>query len=164
MTDPVNFKEEFHIAYARCLRYLAYRHRSEKEMRDFLQKKETHPEILEACIERLKEDKFLSDDEFVKWWIEQRQTFKKKGHAVIKQELLQKGVDKALIEKHLEESAEDDAVVARELFYKHAPKIAHLPTLEFKQKMSAYLQRRGHRFSVIHELLKEYFKKVKENS
>lgn len=161
MNENTNLKEELDIAFARSLRYLSFRPRSEKELSDFLNKKNLKPQIIQAVIERLKKEKLLGDEDFVKWWIEQRQEFKHKSKFFIKQELLQKGVDKTIIEKHLQESAEDDSVAARVLFNKALRRFEGLPEIEFKKKMTEYLYRRGHQFSVINELIKEYYTKQK---
>ena len=159
MDENTDLKEELNVAFARSLRYLSFRPRSEKELSDFLNKKNLNPQVIQAVIERLKKEKLLGDDDFVKWWIEQRQEFKHKSKFFIKQELIQKGVNKSIIEKHLEESAEDDSIAARVLFNKALKRFEGLPEMEFKQKMGAYLQRRGHQFRVINELIKEYFSK-----
>lgn len=159
MAHDLDYKEEFDQAVIQCLRYLSFRPRSEQEIHDFLYKKNTKPEVIEAIIERLKEQKLAGDEDFVKWWIGQRQEFRQKSKSVIKLELLHKGVDKEIINKHLEETAEDDIVAARVLFNKALKKFGGLAEMEFKKKMTDYLYRRGHKFSVINELIKDYLKK-----
>ena len=92
------------------LRFLSYRPRSEKEVKDFLAKKiarvenikfteaSQSPAILQI-ITRLKKQSFLDDEEFAEWWVKARTSSQPKGPYLIKRELAWKGVDKEIIEK-----------------------------------------------------------------
>ncbi len=115
------------VLYARVLNYLTIRPRSEKEIRDYLEKKLTHSvipdsdsgsakidsrfpvsrqgrnendnEIIEAILAKLKAQKFLNDEEFARMWIRNRTEFKPKGWRLIKMELKQKGIDEEILKK-----------------------------------------------------------------
>src|SRR3989344_6604171 len=84
--------------YNKALKFLSYRPRSEKEIRDKLKKKKASEETINKIILRLKENNFINDEEFVRWWIEQRTNFKPRSLRLIKMELKQKGVSNDLIE------------------------------------------------------------------
>ena len=52
--------------------YLSIRSRSEKEVREYLLKKNAESHIINTIIELLKEKKFLDDEAFARSWISQR--------------------------------------------------------------------------------------------
>ncbi len=82
------------------LRFLSYRPRSEQEVYRYLKEKAKRvPELDEKTIaiimQRLIELKFIDDLEFTKFWLEHR----KKAFKILKQELLQKGISREIIEE-----------------------------------------------------------------
>jgi regulatory protein len=92
--------------YNLSLRYLSYRPRSEKEMRDYLlekqkRKKGLSDETISEIIKKLKSYKFIDDRQFTKSWIESRIKLKNKPVRVIEYELKQKGISGDLIDEFL---------------------------------------------------------------
>src|SRR3989344_2821902 len=87
--------------------YLKFRPRSKKEVFNYLLKKikKRHwsTDDVEKVVERLEEQNFINDKEFVKWFVEQRIIGKPKGKFVLKAELLRFGIPKELIDGYLEE-------------------------------------------------------------
>lgn len=121
-------------------------------------KQKGFPEItVEATIEKLKELKFLNDEEFAKWWIEQRQNSRGRGKMVIKQELSQKGIDRSLIDATFEDS-QDDYKTAKTVFEKYQHRFEGLDYKDFYRKAGSFLQRRGFSFDVVKKILDEYKK------
>jgi len=90
--------DDFDKYYKAVIRFLSFRPRSEKEIRDYLLKKKANDLISERIIQSLKKDKFLDDQEFVKWWIEQRTLINPRAWRVIRIELRRKGISDELIE------------------------------------------------------------------
>ena len=93
------YSDDFGINLNRTLRFLSFRPRSEKEIADFLKKKQVDSHNAQKIIDKLKEHKFLNDEEFASWWMEQRTMIKPRAIRVIKMELKQKGISKEIIEK-----------------------------------------------------------------
>ena len=139
-------------AYNKALKSLSYRPRSEKEISDFLAKKKFDSSIISKAIEKLKEQNLINDEEFVKWWIEQRQTHKPKSTFVLKQELIAKGVAKELIEELLTTSQNDEES-ARLVFEKSKIKFKNYKGEEFLKKTIAFLQRRGFSWEIIKKII-----------
>ena len=83
--------------YKAAFRFLSFRPRSEKEVKRLLKKKKCDELTSQRIIENLKEHKFLNDEEFARWWIEQRTFIKPKAWRVIKFELKQKGIAEEII-------------------------------------------------------------------
>ena len=73
--------EEFEKFYNQALRFLSYRPRSEKEVRNKLKIKSEKLKIedstvtIDKIIQKLKEYNFINDLEFAKKWVEERLRF-----------------------------------------------------------------------------------------
>lgn len=139
-----------------AVRFLSYRPRSEKEVRDYLLKKKAPLEIIEKILNWLKDQRFVNDEEFVKWWIEQRSKFRPKGLKVIKMELRQKGVSQALIDSILQESeinTNSDLESARRIVEKKIIKYKGLDKREIYHKLGAHLARKGFNWETIKRVI-----------
>ncbi|MBI2431113.1 MAG: RecX family transcriptional regulator [Candidatus Levybacteria bacterium] len=141
--------EVFDKFYNKALRFLSYRPRSEKEVRENLKKKKTESVIIEKIILKLKEQNFINDEEFVKWWIEQRTTVRPKGLRVIKLELKQKGIDTDLRLKI------NDFEQAKKLIEKKATRYKGLTKQELYRKLGGFLSRRGFDYDTIKKSIDE---------
>lgn len=162
---------DFDSLYLRVLKYLNFRPRSEKEIRDYLKKLlKRHPELdsgsheiadqarndealVDLVVHKLKQQRFLNDTEFAKMWIRSRTEFKPKGERLIRLELKQKGISKDLIDEalvsfdedqqHHSEEARDDRVLAKELLEKKRKKYEGMEKQERFNKAGSMLARRG---------------------
>ncbi len=143
--------------YNKALRFLSYRPRSEEEIRKNLLKKKSPQEIIEKIISKLKEYKFINDEEFVKWWIEQRTNFKPRSLRLIKMELKQKGIDKELIDETIDHlpSTIDDLESAKKLIERRLQRYKNLPRDEKFQKIARYLASKGFNYDIIKEVFKD---------
>ena len=131
----------------KALRFLSFRPRSEKEIRDNLHKKKTPLEIIERIVKSLKDNKFLNDEEFAKWFIDQRLRFRPKSLRIIKLELKSKGIGKETIEQTFDnlqltfDSLDLDS--AKKLVERKIDKYKGMPKQIVYQKLGAFLARRG---------------------
>lgn len=139
-------------AINKILRFLSFRARSEQEVRDFLSKKKFSENVIHQTIDYAKELKLLDDVEFTKWWVEQRSEFRQKGNIVLKNELLQKGINREIIEKVLSENSNEEKA-AQKLFEKSKKKFGDLTNRENFQKAVLYFQRRGFSWDIIKKVL-----------
>lgn len=129
-------------AYNAALRCLSYRPRSEAEVRRRLLRRYP-PEVVQEVIATLVEQKLLDDAAFARYWRENRERRHPKGQEVLRQELSRLGVSRETAEESLQGfDAEANA-------YRAAVKWAHrlrgAGYAEFRQRLWAYLQRRGFR-------------------
>ncbi|MBK8987731.1 MAG: RecX family transcriptional regulator [Chloroflexi bacterium] len=127
--------------------FLSYRPRSQAEVQRHLQKKGYSDTAIAAAVERLTAVQLLDDEQFARYWLEQRETFRPRGQLALRQELQQKGLDSALIDQVLQPI--DETAVAQQAAAKKVHQLAHLPEQEFKRKLGQYLQRRGFPYDVI---------------
>ena len=140
-------------------RYLSIRNRSEKEIRDYLGKKNALPEVIEKIICSLKEKKFLNDEEFARSFVLNRARLKPKGKTLLAIELRQKGIAQDLIEKVLDEvkgEIPDELSQAKSLIVKKMQKMVGLPKQEIYQKVGGFLARRGYSWDVIKKAIDFY--------
>jgi len=149
-----NNDEQYQKAFAKSIRFLSFRPRSEKEIKDYLTKKRFSEKIIFPIIERLKELKYLDDLDFAKRWVEVRQKEKNRSKFAIRLELKQKGIDIDIIEKVIGK-AQEDFKTAKDIFEKKKERLSHLSNDEFEKKIIPFLQRKGFSWDIIQKLLKE---------
>jgi regulatory protein len=161
--------------YNKALRFLSYRPRSEEEIRKYLRhsrpdrsstrsrtdsrfREDDTIDIIEKVIAKLKEQKFLNDGEFAKWWIESRLRFRPRSINLIKRELLQKGVDRDLIDaqiSNLKSQISNELENAQKLIEKKIKRYRNLSKQEIYQKLGSYLARRGFDWETIKKSIDE---------
>lgn len=138
--------DDFEKFYKASVRYLSFRPRSEKELRDYLKKKKCDDLTAKRILESLQRDKFINDEEFVRWWVEQRTILKPKASRVIKYELKQKGIARELIDSFFENDQDSpaDLETAIKLAEKKLRTI-HDQTDKYKvrEKLGRYLASKG---------------------
>jgi len=156
--DDLVFKNEFQKLLDRTLRLISRRPRSEKEICDYLKRKKSPPKLIDDVIKKLKQLKQIDDETFTLWWVGQRSTFRPRGKFGLTMELKQKGVDKEIIKKVIEEKV-DELPLAKKLAQKKFKTYKNLPREERYQKMSAFLARRGFSWETIKKVLDRLQKK-----
>lgn len=176
MNDPTD-DELYQILLNSSFRFLSFRPRSEKEVRDFvrqkLQKRKLDdPKLIEKIMQRLMELEYINDEKFARWWLDQRRSHQPKGNRIIRYELQQKGVAKEIVESVMNinpcysvpDRVQIDAVptekeAAEIAVAKKLSLWAKMPKLQKKQKIYEYLARRGFSFDIIYQLIDDLSKK-----
>jgi len=150
-------ENEFVKIYERVLKFFSFRPRSEKELKDWFKKKQIGEEAQKLIYQKLRNLGHLDDEEFAKWWIEQRTTFRPSGLRLLALELRQKGIPKDLIIKLLNCYITKDTEVelAKKVAEKKLKLLKHLSDLELRQKLTAALIRRGFSFEVAKKVVDE---------
>jgi regulatory protein len=128
-----------------ALGFLAYRPRSEREVRDRLTRREFPEPIVESVIARLKKLRYLDDEAFAQYWIEQRQMHRPSGSRLLRLELQRKGVDRDTAVDALDqlEQEADSVEAACRAAAKRATALRAADEREFAQKLGQFLVRRG---------------------
>jgi len=147
--------DDFEKFYKAAIRFLSFRPRSEKEVSDYLTKKQCEPLISKRILESLKRDKFINDQEFLRWWVEQRTILKPKASRIIKFELKQKGISEELIN-------DEGLMINDNLDFENALKLAEkkLRTIhdqtdrrKVQEKLGRYLAGKGFDWDTIKEVI-----------
>ena len=153
--------------YALALRFLTFRSRSEKEIRDYLlrhsgklSRERISGEIIDQVICKLKEQKFIDDVLFAKQWIESRNKYRQRGFRVVKMELLRKGITDDIIEEALMmiENVSEREMVLR-IVKKRIGKHKGQSRQEIFEKLGAYLLRRGFEYDDVKVAIDEAVRK-----
>lgn len=145
----------------KALRFLSFRPRSEKEVRDYLWKRvrrvqkvqREQRDLIEEVVGEVKELGYVDDATFVSWWLEQRIRFRPRGKMLLRSELFAKGIDRDLIEEKLSKySTEDELSWAKRVAEKKIPQYKNPDPKERREKLSPYLARRGFSWEVIEKV------------
>jgi regulatory protein len=146
--DRLLDRDGFQQTLERALRFLETRPRSEREVRTRLAQKGTTPELIDQVVERLRTLGLIDDAAFAQYWIENRERFSPRGARALKAELRNKGLANEVIAAQLEEAVDEEAG-ARGVALRQARRFANLDERTFRQRLWAYLGRRGFDFEAI---------------
>ena len=154
--------DSFEKFYNKALEFLSYRTRSEKEVRDKLKTKQAEPGIIEKVISKLKEKRFINDEEFARQWIENRNRFKPRSLRLIKLELRQKGIEGEILGKVIQDldfNSESELGQAKKLVEKRIDKVRDLPKQEIYQKLGRFLASKGFNWDTVKKAIDEVLDK-----
>jgi len=147
-------------AFQKCMdkafRFLSFRMRSEKEMRDKLLEKYDEATVKKA-IRRLQQLKFIDDTGFTRAWVESRKVGR--GKKALAFELSRKGVEKEIIDEALFDLSEDEELESALELVKKRSKYKGLDKNEAYQKIGGFLSRRGYSYDVIKKVINEVYSK-----
>ena len=133
--------------------FLAYRPRSEREVRDRLRRGSFSAETIEAVVARLHEWRYLDDADFARRWVENRASQRPRGRRLLQQELRQKGIDAETAREVIDDAELDETTAATELARRRLPAYAGDDPAAVRRRLSAYLARRGYGYDVIRTAL-----------
>jgi len=89
--------------YNKCVNYIGVRLRSTGEMREYMQRKNVSPELIDDTIEKLTKHKLLDDAIFAKAFIKDKIKFTTMGPYRIELELQKHQIDSHIISKYINE-------------------------------------------------------------
>jgi regulatory protein len=151
-------------AYSRAkqeaLRFISYRSRSQVEVRRRL-KNRYSPPVIDQVIDGLLTRGFLNDAAFAQEWRRQRERRRPRDQKLVRQELLQMGVDGDVVREAL--AGFDDAANAYQAGRSRARRLPDSDFIEFRQKLWAHLQRRGFGHSVIREAIERLWRELADS-
>ena len=141
-------------AYAFLL--LKFRLRSENELKARLKQKGFSEELSQDTVNFLKDKEFIDDHLFAKGWVSSRLN-RPFGLRKIKQELVQKGLTKEIIQDALAQGTEhyNEAQVVSQLAKQRFARLKGVEPLKAKARIYGYLMRRGFSPDAIGEVIKE---------
>lgn len=149
-------------AIQKALRFLGYRARSVREVRENLQKQAIPEAVIEQTLERLQQGGLLNDQEFAQTWVDNRNTFRPRSRRALALELRRKGLDEDVIQQTLEQSL-DETSLARDAGRKYLRKVQGLDWPDFRVKLGGFLGRRGFSYDVVAPVLRELWAEMHSN-
>jgi len=152
----IKFHEEYQQGKRQALRYLGRRLRSEKELRSYLKRKHISPQNTNRIINYCRQENYLNDAEFTRAFIKDQLNLNKDGINKIRQKLYQKGIERSLIERQLDEltNSEQQLQTALQMARKKIALIHKSPKNK-RDKLFRYLKGKGFTTEIIYKVLRE---------
>lgn len=150
--------EERQSALQVALSYLSYRERSEREVRRHLQDKGYARETVDTVVERLHAYHYLDDGVFAVSWIENRRRFRPRGERLLRSELLQKGVEREVVEQALSDAGGDELALARAAAEKKLKTVRAADEPTFRRRLGGFLLRKGFDHEVVQQVVGELWR------
>lgn len=156
-----NFGRDFLKCKDCAFCYINKRRHTKKELIDKLIKKEYDVSVAMEVADYLEEAQYIDDSDYARRFILDAMRIKKHGLVRIKRDLVQKGVDRQIIDSVIENLELDTSSVLTDLI---ASKAFNMDLNDEKQlnRLYGFLLRRGFKYGDINEALYEY-RNNKEN-
>jgi len=145
------------LTYQKALHFLSYRPRSTAEVRQNLEKRGTPIALVEETLVRLERAGLVNDRDFAQVWVENRNTFQPRSKSALRFELRRKGLSDEVVQSVLDEKVDEEAL-AFEAARKYASRLAGREWLDFRQKLSGFLARRGFSYTTITPIVSKVWK------
>jgi regulatory protein len=142
--------------YNQALLLISGRPRSEKELRNYFQRKKVGSETAKEVLKILADKNLINDSDYAKWHVEQRIVFRPKSRRLLRQELMQKGIASDTAETLINQliSPENEIEIAYALVQKKYQQWQQLDVETKRRKIAGFLGRRGFGWEVINVVLK----------
>lgn len=160
--DALRQADVRHQAQKAALRLLAYRPRSEAEMRQRLARRDLPEEVVQETIARLREQGLLSDAAFARFWVETRDQNSPRGHRLLWQELSVKGIEREVARQAIAAVAEEDAALRAA-----QKKARHLQDQDyplFRRRLGDFLLRRGFPYPTVRTTVERLWREGQQDS
>ncbi|MFO7321310.1 MAG: RecX family transcriptional regulator [Chloroflexota bacterium] len=159
--DALRTNDEIVRAVDRAARFIAYRPRSEQEVRRNLRDKDVPDPVIDAAMERLRQLGYLDDRAFAEFWVKNRSQFKPSSDRALRYELRQKGVPDRVIAEVLAEQDNDDA--AYRAAQSQIRRLRGLSKRDFRVKLNGFLQRRGFSYSDARSAIEQFIEELERD-
>ncbi|MBI4321747.1 MAG: RecX family transcriptional regulator [Chloroflexi bacterium] len=141
--------DAFQKATDTALAFLAYRPRSEREVRQNLQRKRIPESLIDRVVHRLREMRLIDDAAFAQFWLQNREAFSPRGEKALRSELRRKGVDSGVVD-HVLDGSIDEATAAYAAAQRKARLLRNLDDYKsFYRRLGGYLIRRGFAYEIV---------------
>ncbi len=129
---------------------------SKTQMTQQLEREGFKEQTVETIIAELIQSGHIRDRQYAEKWIQRRQKSNPKGRTVLKQELIEKGVDPETADQVLAEvKTEDEARLALRIAQKRAKQYKRLPIHVAKRRLHGFLARRGFESETILQVIEK---------
>lgn len=146
-------------AYLKALRYLSYKPRSEREIKDRLSKYGYEDRVIELVQDKLVEKGYVDDHQFAEMWVENRTNFRPRSSKLLRWELRNKKVSEEIISSILEE-IDSEENLARAAALKYIHRLSNCEHDQFNKRLAGFLSRRGFSYAVCAPILAEMWESV----
>lgn len=160
---PAEINAQIEKAFNQACQYLTFCPRSESEVRAHLKKKARafcwSEEIIELAIQKLKELKYVDDEEFIRWFVERRHQAKSRSRQQLLVELTRRGISRAAAEAYFGENEVSETDAACSLLSRKIRLFDKFGERERRERIVGYLSRRGFSYEAIKQALARFGQK-----
>jgi regulatory protein len=150
------------IAYQKAIIFLSARPQSSTEVEKRLTRYGFESQVIDRVVQRLRDNLLISDEQFAKAWVENRTVFRPRGHKLMALELRQKGVSDLVIQEALKDAG-DEEQLAYQLANRYARRLEGREWQIFRQRMGAFLVRRGFNYETVTPIVQQVWKEINQN-
>lgn len=155
-------QEAEQIIFGMSTKLISGRPRSTHELEVYLTKKAKEYALaiadqevfVQRIIAKLTKLDFLNDTAFVKWWVENRSSFRPRGKTGLIAELRAKGIRKNDLDTFFSASDLDEVELAKQVLFKKHRTLSLYDSQTYRKKATDLLLRRGFSFGIIKQALK----------
>ncbi len=159
--DELRDRESYANAKNAAMRYLSFRPRTEREIRNKLRETEHAERHIETVVEDLKRAGLIDDRAFARMYIRDTRAARPAGPILLKQKMILLGINKEIIEDALREtmadvSQEDEATEIAKKFLAQSGKSGRKVDQEkLRSRLTGLLARRGFSWDVIGKVVQK---------
>lgn len=147
---------DYNLNFSKALNFISYRIRSKKEVYDKLRKENVSRDHINKIILKLEEDGYIDDYRFAKAFFESKTEINKWSSRKIEYELLNKGIEKNIIDEISFNFKELEFDNAKYLVKKKLPQWEDkFEGFKLKNKIYTFLSSRGFDYSIIEKVIGE---------
>ena len=157
--QQLKLEEEYQEAKNAALKFLSYRPRTEREIRNKLRETEHADNIIDKVVDGLKQSRLIDDRSFARMYIRDTRADRPVGPVLLRQKMLLLGLSREIVEEALGEvlhdvSQEDDAGAAAEKFILRAQKTGRAVDPDtLRSRLTGHLARRGFSWDVVNSVV-----------
>jgi regulatory protein len=149
-------RTDYEILIEYALKLISRKRYTQKEMEKKLKGKEfAKGDDIEKVIARLKEYKYINDDEYAKDFIDNRVRFSPRGKRLMALELRKKGVSKEKVKKAISDSEINEIDLARQILKRKQSSLKKFSGQKRKEKIFMILASKGFEFDTIYKVADE---------
>ena len=147
---------DYNLNFSKALNFISYRIRSKKEVYDKLRKENVSKNHIDKIISKLEEDGYIDDYRFTKAFFESKTEINKWSNRKIEYELINKGIDKSIIDEFSYNFKELEFENAMDLVEKKLPQWENkFEGFKLKNKIYTFLSSKGFDYSIIEKVIGE---------
>lgn len=151
--QPLTAEEMERKARLRCMKLLEYSDRTEMQLRRRLEEGGFPPFAVDSAIEYVRKFHYLDDRRYAENYLLQQQ--EKKSRRRIAQDLMQKGVEAAVVEEVMEAGEQREDAAADKLLKKHA-RGKDITQEKVRWSLVRYLTGKGFSYDLSRRLVEDY--------
>lgn len=147
------------------VRLLTFRPRSEVELRQRLARKGYEEPVVEQAVQRLRELGYVDDEQFARFWVQNRDQFKPMGSRRLRSELLQKGLARDTAEQAIEARPQsDEEALAFSAARARLRSYAGDEYPVFQRRLGGYLARQGFDYGTSARVIRQLWAELQGES